>query len=181
MRAQRQRRRLRRLGIEHQMQRRASETIGRGNLDLAGEALVAIRADQPERDAFAGRGHNRPELLAKADRTAMQGRAILVLRQGEGLTVDGHRTAGNAVGIAAEQRAERSAVGGIVGGVIEAEQDMIVPAARRRRFHRYEDAAVIGDARPELIAFDRIEPRGTAGHPAKIDAASWRYLIAVHT
>ena len=95
----------------------------------AGKAHVAVGRMQRQRDEIVAMQRHVPDALAEALGAAMQ--RVLAQEIGVGLVVlagDGEAAAGDAVGIAAGDRAHIGRMRGIVGEMLEAEHQRRVMA-----------------------------------------------------
>src|SRR6185312_5587207 len=170
MRAQRQRRRFRCPRLEMKLERCTGKAVARARLDLAGKALIAIGACQRQDQLLRCRRGDAPEALAEAHRAAMERCAVLIVGQPVGLAIDRDLGSGDAIGVAAKDRAERAARRGIIRNARKAKDNIAAPAFAVGCFERNEDAAVIRDPRPDRLVLQREEACNLAGVLAK---GSW--------
>src|SRR5207248_8007023 len=103
-------RRFDRAGDKSQRQIAAIDAPSCFDYDLAWKPLIAVRADQREGHIPRVGFGDRPEFLAEAVGTAVQGRSVLVFGELVDLAVDHEPAAGDAVRGSSEQGAERAAI-----------------------------------------------------------------------
>ena len=103
------------------------QCVGRGDLELAGKAFLAIGADVAQhhlRVRPAGDGVDLPHPLVEAPKAPMQRVRPVIGGERIGLAVQGELALGNAVGIASHRRAEIVGMAEIFLGTVIAQGDV---------------------------------------------------------
>jgi hypothetical protein len=127
---------------------RRGQRVAHRHVEPAGVVLVAVlaRQRQLERDAAVGLRRqrlDRPPALAEAARPAVQSVRAVVARQRVGLAVEREAAVADAVGVAADERAEVRIALFVVGERVEAEDDVGAAAGAVGAAERRDDAAVV--------------------------------------
>ena len=127
------------------------QRVGDVDGEVAGEAVLAVRAEQAEGEGAAGGGDDVPHAVAEigrgaVGRAAMQGVGALVGRQGVANTVEREGGAGDTVGVAADERAEIGAFRLVVGEGGAAQHDIGEAAAPVGDQEFLDDAAIVEQA-----------------------------------
>ena len=122
-------RRLVRGGGEVDSKRALGERIGGLDLERSRVAHLAVNAGVAEDDAAGRRGHDLPDLLVEAARAAVKGVSAVVSRELIGPSVEREAAAADAVGKAADDRAEVMArLARVTVEIGESEHDVRTPA-----------------------------------------------------
>ena len=104
------------------------ERVSGGDGEIAGIALVARRAHEPERHpgepAFVADLDDLPVPFVEPGSSAVQRIGLVVERQLVGLAVEGEAAAGNAVGVAPDRLAPEIRMVDIGSGIVIAESDV---------------------------------------------------------
>lgn len=123
--------------------------VGHGDVERAGEMLLAVHADVVHTQLVAGlrlRRRNRPHLLAEADVAAVQMVCAVVAGELIGHAVERKASGGDAVAIASDGVAMQPWIAQIAAEVIKAERNIVQMSVLIRNEDGGNDSAVIDHA-----------------------------------
>ena len=123
----------------------AGNAVGDVGLELAGIALLAVRADIGQRDEGRGSladGGDGPGLAVEAGQPAMQGVGAVIGRQLKARAIQFERAVRDPVGVAADGRAKEAPDREIAGEIVAAEDDIGETPGTIRRKDRLQRRAI---------------------------------------